>query len=84
MKFKLQPVFKQIEASIPNFKTREKSLIFRRSSPGFKTYYALEIKLKTSDFGYIWVGIFAVRFCARKNEKQFERVFPARKEARFV
>jgi len=26
MKFKLQPVFKQLEASIPNFKTREKSL----------------------------------------------------------
>ena len=84
MKFKLQPVFKQIEASIPNSKTREKSLVIRRTSPASKTNYALEIKLGTSDFGYIWVGIFAVRFCTRKNEKQFERVFPARKEARFV
>jgi len=52
MEFKLEPVFAQAKASIPNFRKREKSLVQTHFTCN-KTHYALGIKLGMNDVGYI-------------------------------
>lgn len=71
MEFKLQLDFAQAKASIPNFKTRKKSLVQTHYAYD-KTHYALEIKSGMNGVEYILVGVFARRFRVQTKKKPFE------------